>query len=136
MFNLDENKSQTMKNYFKTSLLVAIAVSFLTLTSCIEDAIKDATGLFDEIPNSYRGTWVDGNSNEITVGAQAIVFEGNSYTFDGALLITSNGVDVYTVNSTFDGTDQNFYLKQPGSTDELQMSTFTLTQDFITYTKP
>ena len=67
-----------MKNYFRKSVLVAIAISFVTLTSCLEDAVKDATGLFDEIPNSYKGTWVDSNSNEIRVGGASIIFEGNT----------------------------------------------------------
>ena len=138
-----------MKNYFKASLLVAIAFSFLTLTSCLfEDELDKFWDAYDDtlyeerqFPDSYLGTWEDGDSNAITVAADTtITFESIVYQLDGVYFSFD-----FQLQSNYRSHDADktirFYLRQPGSTDELEMATRPYLKEgpfdeqFITYTK-
>jgi hypothetical protein len=120
-----------MKNYVKSGSLALIAMFFLFFISC--DAVEDLVS--DPFPKSFLGTWVDANENEVIVAAKSITFEGNKYTFPSVSGITINDEKVYAVNAEFDGNEQDFYVKAGANSNQLLISTFTATQEFVTYTK-
>lgn len=124
-----------MRKFTKITSLVVLLGIIAFASSC---DVADELGFTTDLPKTYLGAWVDSNDNEIIVKSGNITYEGEVLKFQSISDFGINGEDVYTIVIKDPEDEDNvadFYMKQTGSTDELQVSTFTATQSFVTYTK-
>jgi len=129
-----------MKNVLKVAALLTAVIALAFVTSCnLEEEAKDALGLSEDLPQSFRGTWTDTNDNEVVLTNSSISYhDGQQENFDVVSVITANGVDVYTIGVDDDDDEADYYVKQPGSTDELEITTEAVSCSpdcYTTYTK-
>lgn len=113
-----------MKNVLKLAALLTAVIALAFVTSCnLEDEAKDALGLSEDLPQSFRGTWVDGSDNEVVLTNTSITYHGGQKeNFDVVTIITANGVDVYTIGVDDDDDESDYYI----SSRVLQMNSRSL----------
>lgn len=124
-----------MKNVFKMSAFALLLSAIAVVSSCnVEDALTDSFS--DDLPNSFLGTWEDGNENQVILKAGSITYDGEVQKFEIIVKITANGVDVYSADTNDADSTTDYYIKQPDSADELEISlTAVSSSDYVTYTR-